>query len=235
LKKTKSRTGPQLRSTNEYLVKIRERRDALSGHARQLSTSTTEQDKVLLYFLKRAIQIADTCFFAFALQTPLLVMSRVLCEDLFMLFWLTQSEERATEYRKVCLSQFARMARASAKKGGTKFRRKSTGEDATKEFLPKLNKFILDKNRVEQIADSCGLGLLYDIIYRFNSLEVHGFTYGIVEDEENFRATLCGIVSLLNATRFIAEHRGKTTEEDIQKILWVGDQAGKPELKVSTC
>jgi hypothetical protein len=208
-----------LLSANEYLVKITERRDSLKGYLRQLSSSAAEQDKVLSYFIKRAIQIADTCFFASALQTPLLVMSRVLCEDLLMVFWIHQLKDRAAQHRKHCVSQLGRMARATAKKGRAKFRRKSTGEDVTGRFLPELDKFILDSNRVEQIAESSGLGQLYDLIYRFHSLEVHGFTYGIVENEEDLRAVLCCVVALLNALLFIAENRERTTAEDILKVL----------------
>src|ERR1700730_3928615 len=126
--------GPKkflLLSANEYLVKIQERGDSLKAHARQLSSSQSERDRVLLYYIKRAIQIVDTCFFASKFQTPLLVLARVLCEDLLMVFWISQSADRAAEHRNRCLSQLTRAARANVRKGRMRFRRKSTGADVT--------------------------------------------------------------------------------------------------------
>lgn len=209
-----------LRSANEYLVRIRERTDSLKAHARHLASSEKESDKVSLYFIRRIIQIADTCFFASAKQTPLLVMSRVLCEDLLVLFWISQSEKRALEYGNICRSQWAKMARVNATRGRVKFRRKSTGEDVTKSFLPELSKFILDINRVEAIADSCGLSRIYDFVYRFHSLELHAFTYGIMENEKDLRSSLCAVVAMLNAVLLIAENRGRpTTTTEILGVL----------------
>src|SRR4051794_11141692 len=104
---------PVGKSVNEYLFKLRQTVDQLNARVRvtTLHYSNREQDKTVLHFMNRAIQIGEACFRVADLRTPVIVLTRVLCEDLFLLFWISQSEENATEYVKAATSEFTRMAR----------------------------------------------------------------------------------------------------------------------------
>ncbi len=220
----KSKRAVGLRSTNEYLVSLRTKIDSLKGRVRlsAYSWSDSQQDKILIYFMNRAIQIGEACFRVSDLGTPLFVLTRVLCEDLFLMFWVSQSEQNAAEYAKAPLSQLTKMAVVSLKKKVAKIRRIGTGEDVTESVLPQFDELIENSKRIEKIAAESGLGKVYDLIYRFYSLEVHGNTFEmpLSVDADGVSSTLCAIGALLNAMIFVIDNRNRTVvAEEVLRVL----------------
>lgn len=185
---------------DEYHLRVRQNVDALKARLNQpsFSVSDKQRDKVLRYFMDRAAQLGEACFRTSDLQMPLFVLARVLCEDFFTMYWASLSEENSTEYSKVALSEMAKMLRHNLKNKRARVRDIPSGKDVTAEFLPELEGHVTKKKTIEQIAKESGLSKVYDIVYRYDSLEVHGNTFGL----SDLRSEMDGIavaVSAINA------------------------------------
>jgi hypothetical protein len=192
-------TNTNVLTTDEYQFKVRKYVDALKACIKQTPyiAPENERDRVLLYFANRAIQTGEACFRIDDLQTPLFILARVLCEDFFLMFWVSQSEKNAAEYSNKANSEMIRMLRTSLTKKRATIRDKKTGKNVTASFLPQLDRFIHQRKDIEKIAHKCGLEKVYDIIYRYNSLEVHGNTFGLTENHPANAVTVA--VSAINA------------------------------------
>jgi hypothetical protein len=185
---------------DEYHLRVRQNVDALKARLNQSSfpVSDKQQNKVLRYFMERAAQIGEACFRTSDLQLPLFVLARVLCEDFFTMYWASLSEENATEYSKVAVSEMAKMIRNNLKNKRARVKEISSGKDVTAKVLPELDRHVTKKKTVEQLAKDSGLSKVYDIVYRYDSLEVHGNTFGLAD----FKSDMDGIavaVSAINA------------------------------------
>lgn len=168
---------------DEYHLRIRQNVDALKARLNlpAFFASKQEGDRLLCYFMGRAVQIGEACFRISDLEVPLFVLARVLCEDFFIMYWASLSEQNAAEYSKAALSEMAKMLRQNLKNKRARVRDISSGKDVTAKFLPKLERHVSQKKTIEQIARESGLSKVYDIIYRYDSLEVHGNTFGLSE------------------------------------------------------
>src|ERR1022692_4642856 len=129
---------------------------ALPGYA----GTSGKQGQILGHFLSRALQMSEASVLIGRanLGTPLFVLARVLCEDLFLCLWVSLSEETAAEYLSAVTSDGARMIRVMLKSGRGQIRDKSTQEVKTDEFMPHLGEFIADRVHVDQLAVKLGLG-----------------------------------------------------------------------------
>lgn len=196
----------------------------------------TTQDAVLLHFIGRASQIAKACMFCSQLPTPLRILNRVLCEDLFLVFWVAISESNAQEYEGGGLSEIAKMMRVNLDSRRAVIRKKSSGEKATDEFMatefmPKLKALGSPRTKIEQIAQQCGLQRVYDIVYRFDSLEVHANTFCLSPPDENalgLTAALSSISAILKCIlTILTPPRKEVKPEELLKILRVEKMPGK--------
>lgn len=221
-------------STNEYLARLHRLIEEIKRRCESATygSSNHEQAKVLLHFLKRAAQIAQACFLVGSerLGTPLYVLMRVLCEDLFISFWVAASAANAERYAEEVNSEWARVMLVSLEKGRAQLVQKSTGKDQTKTIAPYIRKrFIKVRTNIEEIANKSGLGKVYDTVYRFASPEVHGKTFGLpmAVDEAGIRAALPGIISLLRAEVLIVDNwvvaKHMTTPQEVLSILKLAD------------
>ncbi len=115
-----------LRSIEEYLARLRKKVDALRSRANlpAFIGSEKEQDQVRLFFMNRAIEIGESCFRIRDLPLPMFLLSRVLCEDFFLLFWVSLSDQNASEYVKTNASEATRMLRVFLTEGRGRLRRK---------------------------------------------------------------------------------------------------------------
>jgi Family of unknown function (DUF5677) len=210
---------------DQHSLKIRQNVDALKARLRSPSffASTRQRDKVLFYFMNRAVQIGEACFRISDLQMPLVVLSRVLCEDFFIMFWVSQSHKNATAYCKAARSEMVKMVRQNLNNKRARIRKISSGKDITADFLPQLDRHIRQKSRLDRIADKTGLGKLYDIVYRFESLEVHGNTFGLMERKselDGVAVALSTVNALLRAVLLIADNKnGTVTADDVLSTL----------------
>ncbi|GEM_PF-5179482 len=220
------------KAKDQYLLEVRQTIDHLKARANLpgLCYSAKVQDRIILHFVNRAIQIGEACFRIADLRTPILILSRVLCEDFFRLFWISRSEGGAAEYaRYSATAELAKGAQVQLHRGRAKIVKKSTGENVTATLMPELSKLIVIKKTVEQIAKESGLEKLYDIVYRFDSLEVHANTFGVLtqgHDEEALLAAFPSIIAFLEAVILITDNR-TTTAEEILRHLRIDKLGGK--------
>ena len=204
---------------------------ALSGYA----GASGKQGQILGHFLSRALQMSEASVLIGRanLGTPLFVLARVLCEDLFLCLWVSLSEETAAEYLSAVTSDGARMIRVMLKSGRGQIRDKSTHEVKTDEFMPHIGEFIADRVHVDQLAVKLGLGKVYDLVYRPFSMEVHGKAFGLPtpNDEDGILAALSAVRSLVKAIRATADNRvlrnRATPADEIITLLRLDGIAGK--------
>jgi len=138
-----------------------------------------------------------------ALPTPLHILCRVLCEDFFLVCWISQSSEAAKEYEDGVAAELAKMLGLSLSRGWGAIRKRHSGEAVTQEFMeteffPKLKALKTPRTKIEKIAQGLGLQKLYDVLYRASSLDVHGNTFGLpVPPEEPGYIALSSIDGIL--------------------------------------
>jgi len=96
-----------------------------------------KQGQILGHFLSRALQMSEASVLIGRanLGTPLFVLARVLCEDLFLCLWVSLSEQTADEYLSAVTSDGARMIRVLLNSGRGQIRDKSTHEVKTHDFM----------------------------------------------------------------------------------------------------
>jgi hypothetical protein len=204
---------------DEYHLAIRQNVDALKARLNLPSffASKQERDKVLCYFMERAAQIGEACFRISDLQMPLFVPARVLCEDFFTMYWVSVSERNAAEYSRAVVSEMAKMIRKNLENKRARVREISSGKDVTTKFLPELKRHVSRKKTIEQIARESGLSKVYDIVYRYDSLEVHGNTFGISELKskmDGIAVAVSAINAFLRVIRLVADNKDRHVTPD---------------------
>jgi len=214
-------------TAEEYLSSLEKKVDELKRRSElpRYSNPASEQDKVVAHFIGRSIQLAVACSRVGDLPTPLGALSRVLCDDLIRLAWVTRSANNAADYAKTVLSEHAKLIRVNLAKKHGKIIDRNTGKDATAAFIPQLAAFINKGKNIEQIAAECGLGKLYDIPFRFASLETHGNTFlgdaSPYDSESATLAALPAVISFVRVATLIADNYPNTvtSAEDILRVL----------------
>lgn len=199
------------------------------------ANASGKQGQMLGHFLSRALQLSEASDLVCraSLGTPLFVLTRVLCEDLFLCLWVSLSEKTAAEYSSAVLSEGEKLIRIMLKNGRGEIRDKSTHEAKTDEFMPLLGEFRADRVHIDQLAVKSGLGEVYDLVYRPFSMEVHGKTFGLPSpnEEEAIFAALSAAVSLVRAIVIIADNRvlrnQPTAADEILHLLRLDGIAGK--------
>jgi len=194
-----------------------------------------KQGQILGHLLSRALQMSEASVLIGRanLGTPLFVLARVLCEDLFLCLWVSLSEQTADEYLSAVTSDGARMIRVLLNSGRGQIRDKSTHEVKTDDFMPHIGEFIADRVHVDQLAVKLGLGKVYDLVYRPFSMEVHGKAFGLPtpNDEDGILAALSAVRSLVKAIRVTADNRvlrnRATPADEIITLLRLDGIAGK--------
>jgi hypothetical protein len=164
------------------LLKLREQTGELTARLALTAYADTqsEQRQAIHHFLNRALQIGMACDFLCgpSLEVPLTILMRVMCEDLILCFWIARSERDAAEYCRAVDGESLRLVRIMLENSRGEIRHKSTKEDKTAEVLAQLKGMSTDGFKIEQLAAKMGLQKLYDIVYRWPSLRVHGKSFG---------------------------------------------------------
>jgi hypothetical protein len=116
------------------------------------TNASGEQGKILGYFLRRTLQMSEASYLVCRarLGTPLFALMRILCEDLFLLFWVSLSEKDAAEYLSTIESEAVRFVRIMLENRRGKVRHKTTHEDKTGEVLQKLKGMNTDSVKIPQ-------------------------------------------------------------------------------------
>jgi hypothetical protein len=218
-------TRAPILTRDEYFLRLRKHLDALNARlARPLSAQET-RDRVLRYFMERAVQIGEASFRIYDLAMPINILCRVLCEDFIFMYAASKSEEAAVAHTRAAVSEHVKWLKRLATNERTKLRRRSTGEDVTKEFLPKIESRIVGRQKVEKIATEVGLSKLYDIVYCPESLEVHGKSLGAtraartqikrpVSDLDEVAVAVSTINALLKVVMLVADNKDRIVSAD---------------------
>ena len=222
-------------STNEYLVRLHGLVDDIKRRSESPIYTKASQEqgkKFFSIFLTVQPEVAQACFLTGSegLGTPLYVLMRVLCEDLFLSFWVATSTTNADAYRDQALSELARMAAVNLEKGQAKLVTISTGKDLTEAVTPEIRQKLVKnpRTKIDQIAKQVGLEKVYDFAYRLASLEVHAKTFTsdrpIAVDEKGLKAALPAIIALARSVMLVVDNclvsKRTTTKQEVLDILF---------------
>jgi hypothetical protein len=208
-----------VRSAAEYLVKLQDQLDALERRLDTLGHRAFENDQaiVLLRFLKRAYTLGRASFLSAdaRLPVPVFVLARVLCEDLIRVHWISLSTANADTYVKRALGDIAKIASVNIERGRATLLRKSTSKvlprDELNKILMEFRQRVVKGPTIEQMAQQCGLTKVYDIAYRFGSLEAHGTMPGLSllaeSDENGMVSQLPAVTAILRAILVVVDNR----------------------------
>ncbi len=150
------------------------------------------RDEVVRHQMRRAAELIRG---AAALGTDLNpaclgIIARSLLEQLITSLWAVRSLENAHAYLGVAKSELAKALKINLMAGKAKVKDKHTGEDTSKEFLESAQmKNIPKRKNVEEQAKEAEVLDLYNVFYRFLSLETHG--HQATPEEESAVASLC--------------------------------------------
>jgi hypothetical protein len=180
-----------------YIILLETRLEQFRAERAKYPAYGTKQDEVLLHFIERAEQFVGASITAKDYPLSLSVISRILCEDFFLVVWIAESEKNALEYEAGVLSEVAKMMEVNLAAGRSVIQNKTTKTPVSAKFmdeelLPKLRSLKAPRARIEALAKGAGLQRVYDILYRGTSLEVHGNTFGFWPsiDGHNFTADI---------------------------------------------
>lgn len=219
------------------LTKLSKQAEALKARLAlpEFTNPQAQQGQVIRHFVERAFQFAIACGLLVSadLDTPLIILTRVICEDAILCFWIARSEADAAEYCKAVDGESIRLVRVLLENNRGVIRSKSTKEDKTAEALKKLKGMNTDGIKIEQVATKVGLQKLYDILYRFPSMHVHGKSFGEFwgEKEGGVFAALSAVASVAEAVGLIADNRilrnQSTSADEVLRLLRIENVGGK--------
>ena len=157
----------------------------------------------------------------------LALVARAVLENLISLLWIVISEDNAMEHERAAVAELARAARVNFVKGNARVMNRKTGKDETKDFLKRDQFKSLPRRRsVEEQATTAGVLHLYDVFYRFFSVETHGHGSVGESDETTLQATLVnlqGIGALCLASGHAGVlwllHRQRVDNETLRQLL----------------
>nr|WP_270049487.1 DUF5677 domain-containing protein [Thalassolituus pacificus] len=163
--------------------------------------------------------------------TALGIITRQLVELLISLQWIISSPERAEKYSDFSLNELDRVAQIVMNDGLLSVKAREDGTDVTKEFLAKREKAKKGVS-IEQQARESDLIHIYQVLYRFMSLDTHGKSETIVDPEESLEATLVQLQTIGAISQAFGHiailwlmHRQKTDNETIRELLGLNEQA----------
>lgn len=163
--------------------------------------------------------------------TALAILARALLENFILALWITKSEENALSLEHEAVAELARIARVNLKAGKLKILNKETGEDASTRFLDTDRfKNLPKRMSVEARAREANVLDLYNVFYRFLSMDIHGHGERITSNEfylDLATMHLQGIGALLKAIectgRMWLKDRRCPDNEELRSILGLGN------------
>ena len=149
------------------------------------------------------------------LEHPLCLLARVLCEDFFLIYWVSVSSQTASEYDKTAATEWAKLLRVNVKGKRARIVKTKTRVNVTQRYMPMLEALKAER-KIWKIADELGLLKVYDMVYRFYSLYVHGNTFKFehVNSQGNAPSALSAINALLKAILVVANHPHSAIKAD---------------------
>lgn len=162
--------------------------------------------------------------------TALAILSRQLLELFISLHWAISDPERAARYGEFSTNELDRLAQMAMKDGLLSVKSKEDGADVTNDFLSTRGKPKKGVS-VEQQARESGILHLYQILYRFMSLETHGKCETVVDLAERSEVTLVYLQTIGAISQVFGHtailwllHREKITNEKIRELLGLNNE-----------
>ncbi|WP_205633526.1 DUF5677 domain-containing protein [Methylobacillus sp. MM3] len=156
------------------------------------------------------------------------ILARSLLETLISELWVVISTDNAEEQRKVEIAELARVLKINLQSDKAKIWNRHSGEDATAEFLEtdRMKSIPKRKSVFDQAAEA-GVTDLYNIFYRFLSMETHGHNKmkHPEEDDPHMLSTMHiqGIGAVNRAIGHVGVrwllHRERTDNESLRDVL----------------
>jgi len=163
--------------------------------------------------------------------TALGILSRQILESFISLQWIISDPKRASKYSEFALNEFDRIAQMVMRDGLFSVKSRQNDSDVTEEFQSKREKPKKGAS-IEQQAREAGLIHVYQIFYRFMSLDTHGKSEILVGSDDRLKTTLVHlqtIGAISQASGHIAilwlMHRQKADNEKIRELLGLNDYA----------
>ncbi len=194
------------------------------------------RDDIIRLLLRRSSELArgTAALGAEENSASLGVLFRSLLETLISMLWISISTANAEVQSEAGVAELSRALKINLNSGNAKIKNRHTGEDATAEFLASERmKNIQKRKSVADQAEEAGVSDLYNIFYRFLSLETHGHQ---TECEEESQQTL-SIINLqgIGAVCRAIGHAGvrwllrreRTDNESLRDALGLNDE--RPE------
>jgi hypothetical protein len=158
------------------------------------------------------------------------IVARAILENLILILWVVISEENAREQDDAGVAELARLARINLESGKAMIRDRDTGLDATAEFFASERfKNLPKRKNVVTRAEEAGVADLYNIFYRFLSMEMHGHEVGKGDGDDDAAEIIHmqGIGALGQAighagVRWLL-HRERTDNETLRILLGLQD------------
>jgi hypothetical protein len=135
------------------------------------------RDEVVRQQMRRAAELVEGAAVLGAKENAVClgIIARALLENLISSLWMVRSKQNAEAHQNAAKSELAKAFKINLKSGKAKVHNRHTGADESASFLEseQMN-FIPKRKSVEAQAKEAEISDLYDIFYRFLSLETHG-------------------------------------------------------------
>lgn len=162
--------------------------------------------------------------------TALAILSRQLLELFISLQWVISDPEKAAKYAEFSIDELDRLAQMAMKDGLMTVKSKEDGADVTNDYLSARDKPKKGVS-IEQQARESGILHLYQIFYRFMSLETHGKCETVFNSAERSEVTLVHLQAISAISQVFGHtailwllHRQKVTNEKIRELLGLNNE-----------
>jgi hypothetical protein len=156
------------------------------------------------------------------------ILARSLLEALISALWIVISTENAKTQQEASVAELSRALKINLQSDKGKVWNSHSGEDATEKFLKTdwMKNITKRKSVVDQAAEA-GVTDLYNIFYRFLSLETHGHNkMESPEDDDSQELSIIHIQGIGAISRAIGHvgvrwllHRARTDNESLREVL----------------
>ena len=187
------------------------------------------RDDLVRRALERSAEVVRACTDLGQSNNPtaLGVLARAHLEALIQMLWVTLSSENAVELSQGRSNEVVRMARINMQSGKLRVVNKITGGDETKKFLSDDRMKIKSRRKsVEAYAEEAGVKDLYNVFYRFMSLDVHGHNTDAVPETSDWQLTAMHLQGIGGLTQALGHtgirwllHRQRPTNEELRALL----------------
>ena len=183
-------------------------------------------------FLERGSEIVRACAALGQMNNPtaIAILARAHLESLIQLLWVTLSEQNAVDLTESTSEELIRMAKVNMRSGKLSITNEHTGKDETASLLSdERMKTTRPRRSIEACAQAAGVSDLYNVFYRFMSLETHGHKLDGSSGKSDWELTAMHLQSIGGLTQALGHvgvrwlvHRQRPNNEELRGLLGLG-------------